>query len=77
MLQNILNTNTSLRQFLVGCTCWFQPLPLTHETSPEPVEPLHPGFCLDAFSCSHSQGVGLPTSSDGAAENELQLLSEV
>lgn len=63
--------NKSLRQSPAGCTCSSQPLPLTRETSPEPVEPLRPGSFPDAFSCSRSPGDALPVSSDSAAENLL------
>lgn len=51
-----------------GCTCWSQPLPLTHETSPGPVEPPHLGFSPDVFSCNRSPGDDPPASLGGAEE---------
>lgn len=55
-------TNKSSHQSPVDCTCSSLPLPLTHETSPGPVEPPHLGSCPDAFSCNRSPGDGLPAS---------------
>lgn len=57
-----------------GCTCWSQPLPSTHETSPGPVEPPRLGSCPGAFSCSHSPGDGL-RASWGGAEGERAIVS--
>lgn len=59
--------------FPAGCTCWSRPLPLTHETSPAPVEPLHLGFSPDAFSCNRSPGDDLPVSLGDAGEVKVQL----
>lgn len=60
------NCGKCLHQSPASCTCWSQLLPLTHETSPGPVELPHLESCPGASSCSRNPADGLQASSDGA-----------